>query len=250
MADDIVVVVAGHDKYAAAWRSMNHGLRKYWSDCPWEIYWITNHLDAPKGCRTIKVGGDFNPKQWSNRMIRGLKQVPAKMILWCLDDHWITAKPDIDALMDFASYIERRLARRIRLYPGWDHDRSSGAFKYDNRLLVMDEKSPYRTSCKPSFWNRKILLSLLKPNESPWDFEQNGRGRSARSTFLAVKDWGHFSFVTKGDPSGPWAKSPIVKGKLTTAAKRYYEREGLKFDLKHPVKGNPFGKEIPKYILP
>jgi hypothetical protein len=248
--EDVVIVVAGHDKYSAAWPAMMHGIEKYLS-LAWPIYWMTNHLDAPKECITVKMGGDFNPKRWSNRVKGGLKQIPAKTILWMLDDHWITQTPDSAALIDFALYIKRGLAHRIRLYPGWDHDRSSGAFEYDKRLLIMGKKSPYRTSCKPSFWNRGVFLSLLKANESPWDFEQYGRKRSGQYTFMAVKDWGHFPFVTKGDPTGPWAKSPLVKGKWTMAAAEYCKREGLDIDLKkHPMKGNPFGKEKPKYILP
>ena len=247
---NIAVVIAGHDKYSSAWKAMMHGLKTYWPDCPWPIYWMTNRQPAPKGCVTVKMGGDFNPKRWSNRMMRGLSQIPADCLLWALDDHWPAGLIDTDALIDFAKYIQKGLIHRIRLYPGWDHDRSSGVFRHDKRLLVMDKKSPYRASCKPSLWNKNTLLDLLKDNESPWDFERHGRKRSAKYTFLAVKDWGHFPFVTKGDPSGDWAKSPLIKGRWCVSAKRYCEREGLKIDFsRHPVETNPFGNDIPNYIL-
>lgn len=251
MVNDIVVVIAGHDKYSAAWPAMMHGLHKYWPDCPWPIYWITNHLQAPRGCRTIRVGGDFNPRHWSNRMKAGLNQIPSRNVLWMLDDHWLTARPDIDALMDFVKLLGRgEYLDRIRLYPGLDHDYGS-PYHFDSRLIVMDRKSPYRCSCKPGFWNRQILLSLLKNNESPWDFERNGKRRSQNYVFAITKDW-HWFFVTRDCPDGVgWAKSPLVKGKWTVAAKEYCKREGLKINLKkHPIQGNPFGKEKPKYILP
>lgn len=248
--EDVVIVVAGHDKYSAAWPAMLHGIKKYLS-LDWPIYWMTNHLNAPRGCITVKMGGNFNPKRWSNRVKGGLKQIPAETILWMLDDHWVTKKPDIATLTDFAAHVKRGHAHRIRLYSGWDHDKSSGIFKHDKRLLVMDKRSPYRASCKPSFWDREVFLSLLRPNESPWDFERHGRKRSANYTFAATRSW-LFYFVTQRCPDGGnWAKSPLVKGKWTTAAKEYCKREGLNLNLKkHPVQGNPFGKEKPKYILP
>ena len=246
---DVVVVVAGHDAYASAWPAMTHGIGKYLA-VDWPIYWITNRLGAPKGCKTVKVGGDFNPKHWSDRIIRGLKQIPAKTILFMLDDHWLSGPVDLGALRDFAKLVQDDKVARLRLYPGWDHDRSSGVFEHDKRLLVMGKKSPYRTSCKPSFWNRDVFLSLLRNGESPWDFERDGRKRSAKHIFLAVKDWGYFPFVTKGDPSGDWEKSPLVKGRWTTSARDFCIYENLEIDLsKHPVETNPFGDDIPSYIL-
>lgn len=248
IVENVAIVIAGHDAYAGAWLAMMHGLKTYWPDCPWPIYWITNRAVAPEGCITVRVGGDFNPKKWSDRMKRGLKQVPVKTLLWLLDDHWITAKPDVGALRDFAKLVNEGYIDRLRLYPGLDHDFGK-TYSLDGRLIIMDKKSPYRCSCKPSFWDRKVLLSLLRNGESPWDFERDGRKRSGRYIFAATKDW-HFYFVTRGCPDGDWPKSPIVKGKLTVSAKRYYEREGLKFNLEHPIEGNPFGSDIPDCILP
>ena len=248
--DDIVIVIAGHDKYSMAWGAMIHGLKTYWPDCPWPIYWITNRMDAPRGCKTVKVGGDFNPKKWSDRMIRGLEQIPAKVLLWMLDDHWVTAKPDVDALMDFVKLVKWGYIDRLRLYSGLDHD-FGFPYHHDKRLIIMDAKSPYRCSCKPSFWNRGVLLNLLKDGESPWDFERNGRRRSQDYVFAVTKGW-HWFFVTQRCPDGEtWPKSPIVKGRWTKAAKLYAEREELEIDFsRHPVGSDPFNGKPPDYILP
>lgn len=247
--DDIAIVIGCLDLYEPLWKPMCYSLSKYFSDSTWPIFWITNSKKAPCGT-TIRVGGDHT--HWSDRMMRGLKQIKSSVIFWMVSDHWVSGYPDMDAIKDFAKLVKNKKILRCRLYPGWDHDKSKGVCQYDSRLLVFTEKSPYRCSCKPSFWRREVLLDLLCPNEMPWDFERRGTGRSKKygDSFVAVRDWGFWPIVTRGDPTGPWDKSPCVKGKLTTAAKRFYEREGLKFDLKHPVKSNPFGKEKPTWILP
>jgi len=244
---DIPVVIMGHDAYSAAWAPMIHGLKKY---CPdWTIYFITNRLEAPRGCQTIKVGGDLNPAQWSNRVRKGLKQIPAEVFLWMIDDHWVTAPPDLDAVADFVQFVRDGKFSRLRLYPGLNHDFGK-PWKRDKRLIVLDPKSPYRTSCKPSLWSRKTFLSLLRRDESPWEFEKWGRHRSKEMKFATTAGW-HWFFVTNGSPFGPWPKSPIVKGRWTISARDYCKREGLKIDLKnHPVKQSPFGRNVPEWVLP
>lgn len=244
--DNVAIVVGANDAYASAWEPLIHGLKKY-LPVSWPLFFITNRQNGPLGCQTIKVGGDLT--NWGGRMRQGLKQIPVKTLLWLIDDHWPAADADIDAIMDFASLVRSGKIARLRLYPGLNHDYGK-PYKRDKRLIILDRKSPYRCSCKPSFWNKKIFLSLLREHESPWDFERRGRERSKDYKFAVTKDW-HFYFVTNGCPDGGnWAKSPIVKGRLTVAARHYYEREGLKFNLKHPIKKNPFGKDIPDWVLP
>lgn len=247
--NDVVLVVPTLDLYEPVWTGFLHGIFEYWSSCSFRVVFITNTIDAPYG-ETIKVGGDHT--NWGGRMRRGLKQIDSPTIMWNLCDHWAAGQIDNGAILDFVKYIKRGAAQRIRLYPGWDHDKSSGAFRYDDRLLVMAKDSSYRCSCKPSLWDRGVLLRLLRDGESPWDFERRGQKRSAKYTFLALRNWGVFPFVTKGCPSGPWEKSPVIKGRWSRAALKYAKREGLEIDFgRHPVKKSPFGKnDTPSYILP
>jgi hypothetical protein len=232
---DVTVVVGTLDLYSAAWPVLCHGLHKYWPDCPWPIRFITNELYPPCG-KAYRVGGDRH--HWSRRMKRGLRQVSSSAVLWLTSDNWITDYINTDALMDFANYILSNKADHIRLYPGWDHDTAKGPFQHDPRLMVFTHDSPYRCSLKPSLWRRRTFLKLLEKGEEAWDFEIEGSKRSQElgDRFLAIKDWGYFPMVTRGDPSGDWVKSPLVKGRWTKAAQAYAEREGLDVDFsRHPM---------------
>lgn len=220
---------------------MEHGLKTYWGDCPWQTVFITDSARAPS-FPTIAVGkpkGWDAPGHWSKRILAGLSRIATPVVLWTSEDNWLTGPPDTGAIIDFARHIEFDGADYIRLYPGWDHDKSVGPFKHDSRLLVMAGRSPYRCSLKPALWRNETFRKLLREGESAWDFERNGSRRSKeyRGRFLAVADWGHyFPMVTRGDPTGPWVKSPIVKGRWTTAARKYARREGLDVDFsKHPM---------------
>lgn len=246
----VTVVVGTLDLYKDAWPAMCHGLKKFWADCPWPIRFITNDLRAPCG-KSIKVGGDHT--EWSKRMRRGISRMESPVILWLTEDNWLTGPVDTEALKDFVGHILVRGIHHIRLYPGWDHDKAEGEFPYDSRLLVFTKDSPYRFSLKPGFFRRAIFLELLKDGEMAWECEVNASKRSRRfkRTFMAIRDWGVFPIVTPGDPTGPWAKSPVVRGKWSLGAKQYAEKEGLEIDFsRHPVSGDPFDGKPPDYILP
>lgn len=42
------------------------------------------------------------------------------------------------------------------------------------RIIESDQQAPYRSSLQAAMWTREYFASLLKPNRSPWDFEQQG----------------------------------------------------------------------------
>lgn len=245
----VTVVIGTLDLYKDVWGPFCHGLKKFWPS-HWPIKAITNQLDFPCG-KAIKAGGDHT--NWGRRMRCGLAQVKTPIILWLTGDNWLTGPVDTEALEDFVGHMLVKGIHHIRLYPGWDHDRSKGPFKYDQRLLVFERKSPYRASLKPGLWNGQTFSELLKDGESPWDFENLASKRSRRygDGFMATRGW-HLFFVTNGCPDGEdWPKSPVVQGRWSVSAKRYCEREGLKVDFsQHPVRADPFGKDRPSYILP
>ena len=50
----MIVLISTFDERSFAWKPFVHGMNKYWKDCPWEVKWMTNKLDAPMG-EAIKI---------------------------------------------------------------------------------------------------------------------------------------------------------------------------------------------------
>lgn len=247
---NVTVVVGTLDLYKDVWPPLCASFSKYWPDCPWPVRFITNDLRVPCG-KSIKVGG--GQTDWGKRMRRGLRRVESPVILWLTEDNWLTGPVDTDALKDFVGHILVSGVHHIRLYPGWNHDKSDGAFPRDSRLLIFAKDSPYRFSLKPGLFRRATFMELLRDDESAWESEVNGSKRSKKFKrgFMAIRDWGPFPFVTKGDPTGPWVKSPVVRGRWTKAAKRYAKIEGLNIDFsKHPVRKLPNEPRNAGWLLP
>ena len=233
---DVVVCVSTCDKYRATWVPFCHGFQKYWSDCPWPLWFVTNHRSPPCG-KAIKVGDDSG---WTDATTRALQKIDVPVIFWMHEDYWLTEPSDTAALLDFADICLRGDADHIQVLPTWArHIRSSGIFSGDPRLLVFADDSEYRTSLQAGFWRVETVLDLLKPGETAWDFERTGTGRSLDHLFLGVKESKYFFYVIRNTGKG-WIDQPVGKGRWSKDARVYAKREGLKIDFsRDPKEGSP-----------
>ena len=80
----IAFIVSSCDKYKFLWDPFFKSLNKYWPDCPFKLYLITNleeyHNDQVK---TLKIGED---KSFSDNLIKAISMVEEnKFILWFED---------------------------------------------------------------------------------------------------------------------------------------------------------------------
>lgn len=218
---EMLVMMFSCDKYAAAWEPFCHGFRKYWSDCPWPLVGVSNHLETPCD-RTVKVGED---ESWGHTMLRGLKRIRSRTILMFFEDHWITGPVDTDVLIDFARHMKRGDALHIRLKAG--DAKHIGDFHLDSRLVVSAPKERYRACLQPSFYDVPTWRGLLRPGETPWQFEQRSAARTKGSLkFLRAKRQ-HLPYAITPE----WSRGVLKAGKWTDGARKYAEREGLQIDF-------------------
>jgi hypothetical protein len=84
---------------------------------------------------------------------------------------------------------------------------------------------PFRASLQAAFWRRRVLLGLLEPGESAWEFERNASARSGA--------------IPKGFYSARRAVLPyaevVARGKWSPHGLRLCRREGLTVDPSRSV---------------
>jgi hypothetical protein len=223
---DVAVVINSFDRYSDCWGPVTHGLHKYWADCPYPIYLISNfkNFKAPGVC-VLKTGADIS---WSDRLHNALTRLDATYIIYFQEDYWLTKPADTARVRDYLRHMDHRGLHYVRLLaaPAPAHD-----FPDDVRLGIIAREGDYRTSAQIALWRREVLCELLVPGESVWEFEIEGTNRSRRygDTFLSVKPhhgdpyyWG-FSYVCTAINAGHWSR----------AAKAYARDEGLSVDFSH-----------------
>jgi hypothetical protein len=165
------IVVPSFDNYRDLWPLWYESFQLAWPDCPYPVYFITNGAPAPHpSLKTVNVGED---KGWSNNLIKALPEIPGETILMMLEDLFLAKRVNTERVRELINWAEGADARYLKLQPVLHLHRYLNADVYE---MLVDE--PYWTSTVMSLWQRDTLASILRPDESAWDFEIKGTARA------------------------------------------------------------------------
>ena len=237
MSAKCAVLVNSWDGYSAAWPMMEHGLRKYWPDIPFPLYWQCNHKKPPLG---IPIKTD-DVTTWSFMMREALIKLMSDgfdYFCFCHEDFWLVDQVRTAVLVNYLNLMQRHAIDHIQVMPTWPGMVMGGPYQYDGSLEFVSVDSMYRTANQASLWKTASYYEILKKMESlnlgssAWDFEVSGSNMSHEMICLSVSphepadEW-PIKYVHRHVPG--WNREPIVKGEWTEDARRYCENEGIEF---------------------
>jgi hypothetical protein len=225
--NNVSILISSFDDFSDCWQPCYHGLLKYWPDCPYEVFIVTNFKDSGSPLvKAIKVGRD---RGWSRNTLFALEQIPTPSLIYTHEDFWIKRSVSTEVIAEYAGLLDKNKAAYIRLYPCPCPDSEC---ELDPRLGVCSTDATYRTSLQLALWKKSVFQDLIVENENPWQFELHGTVRSRKygAGFLSVK-----LFTT---PDGQtyhhgidYVCTAINKGKWSNAAKVYARQEGICIDF-------------------
>ena len=90
--DNVAVLVVSCDHYADLWLPFFHLFKRFWPDCPYSVYLLTNEKDFQfPDVSVIRTGIDVS---WSDNLKMGLQQIREKYILMIIDDLFLLKPVD------------------------------------------------------------------------------------------------------------------------------------------------------------
>lgn len=220
----VSVLISSFDGYAFCWPAVCHGFSKYWPDCPYPIFLMSNVRDYEHpGIRMLHVDGG---KDWTARMLSALSQLDSPYILYFQEDYWIREKVESARIAEYVGHMETHALNYIRLVAKPPPDEP---FPHDSRLGVVADDAPYRASVQNSLWRREVFRNLLCPGETVQAFEQGAsrRSRGLGKTFLSVQPSGHDDFAH----GIRYVCTAIRAGMWERRAVDYAHREGIDVDF-------------------
>lgn len=214
------IVVSSVDKYSDCWPAFFHGLKKYWPDCPFPTFLISNHKSyADPRVTVLRLGED---RGWAANLLAVLERIDMPYVIYFQEDYWIRERVDSARIQEYIALMEEHDGAYLRLLAVPPPD---GEFPADSRLGLLSPQSGYRTSLQAAIWRRETLRELLRADESAWEFEVKGTERSRHQCkpFLSIR------------PAGPddyaygirYLCSAINRGHWVRAAKDYARQEGI-----------------------
>ena len=219
-ADQCCIVVSSCDSYSDAWDPFLALFARYWPDCPWPVWWISNEkrVGDPR-VQTFAGGADGG---WATNLSRWLDHVQPASIIYLQEDYFLQSPVDSTRLQSVVDYALTSGAGFIRLAGSPAPDRD-----YDNPF-GLGELSPglkFRCSLQAAWWDVATLRQILVAGESGWEMEMAGSRRSDRlpAPFLAVRPGE--SLIDY------FYDTAILKGKWLPGAIDLCRREGIDVDL-------------------
>jgi hypothetical protein len=238
----ISIVVGSMDSREDLWPVFKHGFNKYWSDCPWEKYFITNYMKGPKEFKTLKTGKEVS---WSQKINVALNGVYDDIVLYLCDDYWISGPVQTKVMVEFYNLMmKHRNIDTIRLRcPSYDAElcpqkELTKPIDLDKRLWEFKIDAMYRAATYCNFYRKEALLRYMREGMSCWDHETEASALSSNSNklYLCAIDPYIFPTVHQTNPflNGNTSE-PVVKGMWQKSAYEYVKKEGLKVDFSfHP----------------
>jgi len=219
MVNNCAVIISSCDAYEDAWAPFFTLFFRYWPDCPFPIYLISNevtYLDSR--IRPLRVGPD---RGWANNTKKAMKQISEPFIIFILEDLFLEKPTNTEYILQLLEHIKEQHAATIRLFPSPLPDED---YPNDLNLGRMGRDAPYRTSLMIGIWDKKIFISLIKEDENAWQMEIDGteRSRFVSEAFISVKTPAIHYYERTG----------IIRGKWMYQAVKLCKREGIVLDLK------------------
>lgn len=216
---DIAFVVLSCDKYSDLWEPYIDLFNRYWSDCPFDKYLVSNIKTlTTSSFHIINSGVD---ECWSSGLLKVLSILENRYeyIFITLEDLFILKKVDNNQILRLMDSFENHNGNYLRLYTkGRYPDRI-----IDDHMGELLKSNPYRINCVYSIWRISILKGLLKTDENAWEFEKKGVLRSCNLNGFFISNGNIFNI-----------SNTIVKGKWVP-----YEYHKIKKELPNIIIQRP-----------
>jgi hypothetical protein len=201
--NSIAVLIVSCDNYADLWDPFFDLFRRFWPDCPFPVYLLSNYkrCEAP-GVITIDVGEDH---AWSDNLLNGLNRIKEEFVFMWIDDLFLLEKIDTESLLRVCNEFIKVEGNYIRLNPTVKADT-----RFNEYFGLVSTGTIYRTSTVLSLWRKEVLRELLREGESAWDFEIHGTVRSdVYDGFFAA--WRSCFTIVNGVIKGKWQRKAYKK---------------------------------------
>ncbi len=215
LKNKVALVVNSCDAYSDAWSFFNFYFNRYWPDCPFPIYFLSNTLiNDNKQFISLTTNQYTN---WSQEIKAGLNQINCEYFIYLQEDYFLTQKINNEIIIDIASYAVKEKIDYLGLIK-----KTKNTIPFNKKVNVIETQSIYCTNLQAALWNKVAFLSLLNPAENAWDFEMNSIKRSQHLKLFNVTT----DFITILYPE----YTAIYKGKWTNPAVKILKQNGFFID--------------------
>ena len=225
-SDRMSLLVMSCDRYADLWNPMSDCLNRFWPDCPFEIL-LSTETASPETETAFHRVVHSARAAWSGRLLDTLNSIATPYTMLLLDDLWPSLPIPTVAVEEILDLMERDAIGSVHLRNEGTDQRD---YEKDSAYRIYASGAPYRISASASIWNTAFLQSVLRPEESAWEFERIGSYREEALKLPVL--------VCKNSPLSVVCDSGAVEqGRWEPLALTFAKEQGIAVDTtKRPIK--------------
>lgn len=214
---DVAILVVSCDIYRDLWYPFFYCFFKYWPDCPYPIYLgsnFTRYLDSR--VQPILIGPDVD---YTSNLIAMINHINQQWIILWIEDRVLSAPVDTARVANLIRLVQNQQGGHLKLIA--NHPFALVADP-TQEIGEIPKGTRYRVCMTVVLWRKEVLLKILRPGETAWQFERQGSKRSndLDEKFFCLTWW------TKRNP--PISHQHlIIRGRLSLDTRRFLKQEGL-----------------------
>ena len=219
------VLVSSCDKYEDAWVPFFTLVGKYWSSCPYPFYMNTEtkKVEQIAGIPVTSISCPYQNCSWSKRLIHALRQIKSEYVIFMLEDFFIMSPVDQKQLDHSVELMD---ANPNVANINFGYGKSVQSTEYIDPLYAKrSRETGYYLNAQAAIWRRKMLINVLSPYESAWQFELYGSERAKLYPYdfiIRKDDYVIFDYHTQLE-----FNLGIVKGMWLEGNVDFFEKEGI-----------------------
>ena len=117
----VSILVTSCDLYRDCWEPLIFSFKKFWPDCPYPLYIISNYEgESTENVTFIKVGEHLG---WGINTKKALRSIKTKYILHFHEDYFLCRKVSTEQFEEHVNYMEKHNLDYLRLSNNPDRDK-------------------------------------------------------------------------------------------------------------------------------
>lgn len=223
----LVLLVLSCDGYSDLWDDFFNLRDKYWADCPYKWYVVTETKDyLREGVEVVKCGKD---KNWAARLRYAVQTIDAQYYGIYLEDYFIIDKVNNETITGILNDMDKYCVTFLNTSDVFYNCINMENKEYlKDHLIVIPNNRPYAISTESAIWEKEYLLAKLGNGDySAWQFEIDRVNESK-----LPGGYGGFNLCDDRMPFHVSTIPVVIQGRIYPKARKFFMKQGYVFSSK------------------